>query len=109
MSRIGKQPISIPDKVKVTINGDTVSVEGPKGKVQKTFAPVVKVTSANLTAFSLLRQCLDESISNRELRRLFHQGGIRVDEQVIKDVDQVLTLPAAVKVGKRKWFRVEQQ
>ena len=72
-------------------------------------APVVKVTSANLTAFSLLRQCLDESISNRELRRLFHQGGIRVDEQVIKDVDQVLTLPAAVKVGKRKWFRVEQQ
>jgi large subunit ribosomal protein L6 len=47
MSRIGKQPISIPDKVKVSINGDTVLVEGPKGKVQKTFAPVVKVTVAD--------------------------------------------------------------
>ncbi|MDO8543939.1 MAG: 50S ribosomal protein L6 [Opitutaceae bacterium] len=46
MSRIGKQPVSIPDKVKVTLNGDTVFVEGPKGKVQKTFAPVVKVTIA---------------------------------------------------------------
>lgn len=47
MSRIGKQPVSIPDKVKVTINGETVLVEGPKGKVQKTFAPVVKVTVAD--------------------------------------------------------------
>jgi large subunit ribosomal protein L6 len=47
MSRIGKQPVPIPDKVKVTISGDTVFVEGPKGKVNKTFAPVVKVTVAD--------------------------------------------------------------
>jgi large subunit ribosomal protein L6 len=44
MSRIGKQPVSIPDKVKVSVNHGTVLVEGPKGKVQKTFSPVVKVT-----------------------------------------------------------------
>jgi large subunit ribosomal protein L6 len=43
MSRIGKQPVTIPDKVKVTVNGETVLVEGPKGKVSKLFAPVVKV------------------------------------------------------------------
>jgi large subunit ribosomal protein L6 len=47
MSRIGKQPVLIPDKVKVSIAGDSVSVEGPKGKVSKTFAPVVKVTIAD--------------------------------------------------------------
>jgi len=47
MSRIGKQPVLIPDKVKVSVAGDTVSVEGPKGKVSKTFAPVVKVTIAD--------------------------------------------------------------
>ena len=47
MSRIGKQPVPIPEKVKVTINGDTVLVEGPKGKVAKLFAPVVKVTVAD--------------------------------------------------------------
>ena len=35
MSRIGKQPVPIPDKVKVTINGGHVLVEGPKGKVEK--------------------------------------------------------------------------
>jgi large subunit ribosomal protein L6 len=33
MSRIGKQPISVPPKVKVEIKGQTVFVEGPKGKL----------------------------------------------------------------------------
>jgi large subunit ribosomal protein L6 len=33
MSRIGKQPIAIPPKVKVEVNGQKVSVEGPKGKL----------------------------------------------------------------------------
>ena len=34
MSRIGKQPIAIPAKVKVEVKGQKVSVEGPKGKLQ---------------------------------------------------------------------------
>jgi len=33
MSRIGKQPIAIPAKVKVEVKGQTVHVEGPKGKL----------------------------------------------------------------------------
>lgn len=33
MSRIGRKPVSIPDKVKVSINGLDVKVEGPKGKL----------------------------------------------------------------------------
>jgi large subunit ribosomal protein L6 len=47
MSRIGKQPVLIPDKVKIDIKEHTVFVEGPKGKVHKTFAPVVKITVAD--------------------------------------------------------------
>src|SRR4051812_15881870 len=47
MSRIGKQPVPIPDKVKVDIKGHTVNVEGPKGKVSKTFAPVVSISIAD--------------------------------------------------------------
>src|SRR5262245_10615329 len=34
MSRIGKQPIAIPPKVKVEVKGQQVSVEGPKGKLK---------------------------------------------------------------------------
>src|SRR6476660_659174 len=33
MSRIGKQPIAIPPKVKVEVKGQQVMVEGPKGKL----------------------------------------------------------------------------
>jgi large subunit ribosomal protein L6 len=42
MSRIGRLPISIPPKVKITIKDDNVLVEGPKGKVQRSFSKVVK-------------------------------------------------------------------
>ncbi len=47
MSRIGKLPIAIPAKVKVSIKDGTVLVEGPKGKVQQTFNPVVKIDQAD--------------------------------------------------------------
>ena len=40
MSRIGKKPIQIPDKVQVTINGLAVSVKGPKGTLSQTFKGV---------------------------------------------------------------------
>ena len=33
MSRIGKKPIAMPSTVKYTVQGNTVLVEGPKGKV----------------------------------------------------------------------------
>jgi large subunit ribosomal protein L6 len=33
MSRIGKQPIAIPAKVKIEVKGQKVHVEGPKGKL----------------------------------------------------------------------------
>lgn len=39
MSRIGKIPIEIPQGVEVTLNGNTVSVKGPKGELSQTFEP----------------------------------------------------------------------
>jgi len=47
MSRVGKIPVPIPDKVKVDVKDHTVSVEGPKGKTKRTFAPVVSITLAD--------------------------------------------------------------
>jgi large subunit ribosomal protein L6 len=46
MSRIGKLPVKIPEKVKVAVTGTTVKVEGPKGKMSFPFNPVVKVEVA---------------------------------------------------------------
>jgi large subunit ribosomal protein L6 len=42
MSRIGKKPISVPDKVKVDIKPDTVVVTGPKGTVTNPIPPGIK-------------------------------------------------------------------
>jgi large subunit ribosomal protein L6 len=39
MSRIGKKPIPLPAGVKYTVDGNTVLVEGPKGKVTALIAP----------------------------------------------------------------------
>src|SRR5580698_6594396 len=33
MSRIGKQPIAIPPKVKIEVKGQKILVEGPEGKI----------------------------------------------------------------------------
>src|SRR3954471_6982147 len=42
MSRIGKKPITIPDKVKVDIKTDAVVVTGPKGSVTNPIPPGIK-------------------------------------------------------------------
>ncbi|HEY7026702.1 MAG TPA: 50S ribosomal protein L6 [Gemmatimonadales bacterium] len=39
MSRIGKKPVAVPKGVTVTLNGNTVSVKGPKGELARTFHP----------------------------------------------------------------------
>ncbi|NIP44491.1 MAG: 50S ribosomal protein L6 [candidate division Zixibacteria bacterium] len=43
MSRIGKQPIKIPDKVKVEIKNSTVFVKGPKGELTQEIHPQIQV------------------------------------------------------------------
>ena len=37
MSRIGKKPVAVPSGVKVSVDGQDVTVEGPKGKLQQGF------------------------------------------------------------------------
>ncbi len=43
MSRIGNKPVSILDGVKVSVDGNMVNVEGPKGKLSYSHRPEVKV------------------------------------------------------------------
>ena len=45
MSRIGKNPINIPQGVEVKIDGTKVTVKGPKGTLENEFLPVVKIAT----------------------------------------------------------------
>lgn len=51
MSRVGKKPLEIPAGVTVTLNGNTVTVKGPKGELTRTFHPdmVIKLEGNVLT------------------------------------------------------------
>lgn len=43
MSRIGKIPIDIPEKVEVKIDGNSVTVKGPKGELSREFSPLINI------------------------------------------------------------------
>ncbi len=43
MSRIGKMPIDIPEKVEVKIDGNSVTVKGPKGELSREFSPLINI------------------------------------------------------------------
>ena len=51
MSRIGKQPITIPAGVTVTVaNGNEVTVKGPKGELSRSLQKGITVAVAPTTA-----------------------------------------------------------
>ena len=43
MSRIGNQPITVPDSVEVTINDCNIKIKGSKGELEYNFSPLVDV------------------------------------------------------------------
>ena len=47
MSRVGVQPVQIPDKVSVTIEGSLVSVEGPLGRLERQFHGSMSISQEN--------------------------------------------------------------
>ena len=44
MSRIGRMPIAVPAGVTVNIEGETVTVKGPKGELSRSFSAGMSVS-----------------------------------------------------------------
>ena len=51
MSRIGKRPVAVPNGVTVTVNGNAISVKGPKGELSRKLHPdmQIKVEDGTIT------------------------------------------------------------
>jgi large subunit ribosomal protein L6 len=65
MSRIGKTPITLPDKVKVTVaDGNQVTVEGPKGKLNWELPKAISLTVEGT------KLTVERGNENREVRAL---------------------------------------
>lgn len=67
MSRIGRKPVAIPEGVKVTVDGQTLTVEGAKGSLTRSFHPnmTIEVKDGHI----LVSRCDDEK-ENRSLHGL---------------------------------------
>lgn len=65
MSRIGRQPIKIPDKVEVNFSNNTVNIKGPKGELSQWVDPKIDVEIKDNIVF------LKRFADNRQ-HRVFH-------------------------------------
>jgi large subunit ribosomal protein L6 len=68
MSRIGKQPVPVPAGVDVTIDGQSVSVKGPKGSLSLAVAEPIAVSRNDDGAIVVTRP--DDERRNRSLHGL---------------------------------------
>ncbi|MDO8141713.1 MAG: 50S ribosomal protein L6 [Candidatus Brocadiales bacterium] len=60
MSRIGRQPVKVPNDVKVSISGNIVNVDGPKGKLSHTFHPDISIEYVQQDKQIVVKRSSDE-------------------------------------------------
>ena len=90
MSRIGKAPIEIPAGVTVQVNGNVVTVKGPKGELRQEVNPVIKV---NVEGNKIELTRPDDERQNRAMhglyRALVHNMVVGVSEGYKKEMELV--------------------
>lgn len=99
MSRIGKLPISLPDKVEISVASDnTVTVKGPKGSLSQKVDPEISVK---------VGWCNQYTASNRSKRHRSMHGLYRslVNNMVVGVSEGYVREMVVIGVG----FRVENQ
>ncbi|MFY8164822.1 MAG: 50S ribosomal protein L6 [Brevundimonas sp.] len=77
MSRIGKRTIEVPKGVTVTLDGQTVSVKGPKGERSWTVADEIEVTQAEDGLHLAIRE------DNQRSRAMWGLSRTLVDNMVV--------------------------
>ena len=88
MSRIGKKPIPLPAGVKYTVNGNTVLVEGPKGKMTALIADGITLKTEG-GQLLLERSGDDKAAVHGLTRALVSNAVVGVTDGWKKDLDIV--------------------
>ncbi|MEG1801003.1 MAG: 50S ribosomal protein L6, partial [Oscillospiraceae bacterium] len=101
MSRIGRKPIAIPASVKVTVDGNNITVVGPKGTLHSTVHPLLKATVEGDT---VLVSRPDDEAESRALhgltRTLINNMVVGVSEGFSKDLEVIGVGYRVAKQGK---------
>ena len=101
MSRVGKKPIPIPAGVEVRVDGNTVSVKGPRGTLERRHESAVKVT-VDESAERIVVNRLRDDRAGREKHGLWRALINNMVVGVTEGVEKVLEI---VGIG----FRAELQ
>jgi large subunit ribosomal protein L6 len=88
MSRIGKKPISITSGVKVTLDGQNIKVEGPKGRLERVIHEQIEV---KMEADQLMVSSRSEQ-SNTALQGLSRSLIANMVDGVVKGYSKVLEI-----------------
>ncbi len=89
MSRVGKLPVKIPEKVKVSVDGAVVKVEGPKGKMSFPFNSRVAV-AVEKGEVKVTRP--DETFESKSLHGLTRTLVKNAVEGVVKGYERILEI-----------------
>lgn len=89
MSRIGKLPIPLPNKVEVTVDGKLVKVKGPKGELEQTMPDFVTVEQEDS---QILVKRVNESRKARERHGLARTLVANMVEGVSKGFERRLQI-----------------
>jgi large subunit ribosomal protein L6 len=89
MSRLGKIPVEIPEKVKVAVSGQTVSAEGPAGKHSITIHPEV---SAKVDGTRVVVTCKGKTQQHRALWGTWRSHVANLVEGVAKGYEKTLEI-----------------
>jgi len=68
MSRVGKQPVTVPDGVQITLDEAKIEVKGPKGALSRELHPMVRVSQED---GNIVVAPVDDSLKARGLWGLF--------------------------------------
>jgi len=68
----------------------------------------IKMAQAPEKLIDFLKRCIDNEISNSDIRRTVEQGGVSIDGIVLKNTNEIVELKngTIIKFGKRKYFKV---
>ncbi|MCG2726464.1 MAG: 50S ribosomal protein L6 [Elusimicrobia bacterium] len=91
MSRVGKKPISVPDKVKIKLEKRVLFAEGPKGKSSYELPFGINIDIKD----SVIQLFLDGSSSDKRLSAMFGTARARISnmiEGVVNEFSKVLEI-----------------
>lgn len=84
MSRIGRKPIAIPNGVEVKMDGQLLSVKGPKGSLQRNIHPDMKIVIVE-------NELVVERPSDQKLHRSLHGTTRSVIQNMVQGVTEGFT------------------